>query len=233
MKLLLFDIDGTLLMTGGAGRIAIERVFDEYFKVQNAWGNLIPDGKTDPLILDEISARVLNRALTPQEHDQICGRYHYHFRAELQKVSNFRVLPGAWELVSHLSKREDLVMGVATGNYEEAAWLKLEKGNLKHFFEFGGFGSDASDRTALTARAIERAEKKYKRIFDPDKTFVIGDTIFDVRAGKNLGVKTVAVATGHTSKDILSELRPDWLLDNLQDLNLFLDLLESAAPSKA
>lgn len=231
MKLLLFDIDGTLLMTGGAGKIAIERVFDEYFKVQNAWGNLIPDGKTDPLILDEISARVLNRALTPLEHDQLCERYHYHFRTELQKVSNFRVLPGALELISHLSKREDLVMGVATGNYEEAAWLKLEKGNLKPFFEFGGFGSDASDRTALTARAIKRAEHKFRRTFDADKTFVIGDTIFDIRAGKNLGVKTVAVATGHTPKAMLSELRPDWLLDNLQDLNLFLDLLE-AAPSK-
>ena len=225
-KLLLFDIDGTLLITGGAGRIALEKAFYNFFGIANAWGDLIPDGKTDPLILDEIGARTLNRKLTQEEHSKMHDLYHHYFRDEFEKVTRFEIMPAILELIPKLHKSDKFVLGVATGNYEEAAWLKLKRANLHNFFSFGGFGSDAHCRTEVTAKAIERAKQKSGIHFEKENIFVIGDTIFDIRAAKNLKVNSVAVATGHTKKETLLNENPDCLINNFLETEKFLNYIE-------
>jgi len=136
MKLILFDIDGTLLLTGGAGMIAFERAFAELFGLAEVWGDLKPDGKTDPAIIDEITLRVMSRELTPEEYGNLCRRYHEHFRLEILNAKAFRLMPGVEDVLARLAKRADVRLGVATGNFEEAAWLKLERGGLRQYFSF-------------------------------------------------------------------------------------------------
>ena len=226
-KILLFDIDGTLLLTGGAGRIAFERAFHKLFHIPEAWGDLIPDGKTDPSIIEEISQRTLGRRLAKHEYSTLLEHYLIYFRDEIRNTPHFRLMPGVTELLDILSKRNNILMGLATGNLEEAAWLKLEKGNIRKFFSFGGFDSDSSDRSEITRIAAERGEKIFGRKVDSHDVYVIGDTYHDVRAAKKLGFKTVAVTTGSMKEDhFLGGDKPTYLMSDLSDVRLFLNILD-------
>lgn len=225
MKMILFDIDGTLLHTGGCGRIAFEKAFEELLGVENSWGDLIPDGKTDPVIIEEITSRVLKRPLNDSEYEALCERYHYYFRIEIQNPPQFRLMPGVERLLKALTQEPALFLGVATGNFEEAAWMKLERGQLKNFFKFGGFASDSADRVELTAEALRRGEKIMGRKADRREVFLIGDTPLDVAVGKKLGLQTVGVATGRTGCEEFSRLGAQYALENLENTDRFLELL--------
>ncbi len=226
MKMLLFDIDGTLLLTGGAGRIALEQAFEELFGIPDSWGDLIPDGKTDEWILREVASKALNRELTTSEYDTLCGRYLELFRTEIKKAARFRLMPGIRILLERLHDRSDLVLGLATGNFEEAAWLKVDRGGLKSFFRFGGFGSDSSDRIELTRTALERGRQHAQNTVPPQKIFVIGDSTHDIRAGKALGIRTISVLTGGTPKKELLACHPDLWLKDLTEQERFLEFIE-------
>lgn len=221
-KMLLFDIDGTLLLTGGAGKIAFERIFLEMFNLPDVWGELIPDGKTDPVIIAELAERVLKRPLSAEEYQDLCVKYLEYFEYHLERVQRFRLMPGIQTLIPSLAKREDLVLGVATGNFEKASRLKLKRAGLDGYFGFGGFGSDSKNRTELTRKAVERGEERTKRDFRREDIFMIGDTVYDIQAGKDLGIRTVAVATGSTPYDVLNEKKPDYIFRDLSDEKLFL-----------
>lgn len=227
LKILLFDIDGTLLHTGGAGRIAIERVFLEEFGIQQAWGKTQPDGKTDPLIFEEIATRTLKRSLTLDEYERLNHRYIAYFRSEIQRSERYRVMEGARELLAALQHRPEYLMGIQTGNVEEAAWLKLEKGGLNTYFSFGGFGSDALDRRDLVAKAVERALQISKQPVPPYQIFVIGDAPQDILAGKALGLRTIGICTGRAKKEDLLSYKPDFCLPDLVDQQTFFKCLES------
>src|SRR3989338_1935415 len=175
-KILLFDIDGTLLLTGGVGKIAFEKAFDELFGIPDAWGDTIPDGKTDPIIIGEIVAKTLGRPLSQIEYSRLAERYLRYFRNEIRDAPNFRLMPGVSALLNSLSKTENVSLGIATGNLEEAAWLKLERGGIRHFFPFGGFGSDSNERSEIIQIAIKHGEKTLGRKFDAKEIYIIGDT---------------------------------------------------------
>ena len=217
MKMILFDIDGTLLLTGGAGRIALESCFEELFGIPNSWGDLIPDGKTDDMILRELAQNALSRDLTKHEYDTLRKRYLELFRIEIKKAPHFRLMPHIKEVLLRLSQKKNVLMGLATGNFEEASWLKVERGGLKSYFKFGGFGSDSSDRIELTRTAIERGQKLASKPISKNDIFVIGDSIHDIRAGKALGIHTLAVATGRTTHQELLDCKPDLLLKDLTE----------------
>lgn len=224
-KILLFDIDGTLLLTGGVGKIAFEQAFEELFQIPNAWGNVIPDGKTDPLIIEEIAAQTLKRKLKTKEHEILCERYTAYFRREIKNAPNFRLMPGVSTLLETLSKRSDVLLGIATGNLEEAGWLKLERGRIRHYFQFGGFGSDSHVRAEIIKKALERAEKTLKTAVPRESVFVIGDTEHDIRAAQKLGLQSIGVATGNFDRNDLHSSKPTHLLENLTDLDRFLGLI--------
>lgn len=223
--MVLFDIDGTLLMTGGAGRFAFERAFKELFGIKDAWGNTIPDGKTDPLIINEIAGRLLTRPLQKEEYETLCARYLAYFAEEIIDSPRFRLLPGVPAILDLLSGMEHVILGIVTGNFEGAAWAKLEKGGLRHYFDFGGFGSDSWDRAVITRAAFERGLEKYGREIAKENVFVIGDTQHDVMAAKKLGAKSVAVRTGNTPESDLIASGPDYLLKDLASAETLLNIL--------
>lgn len=224
--MLLFDIDGTLLYTGGSGRIAFEKAFQELFGLPDVWQNLIPDGKTDPLIIEEIVQRVLKRPLLGSEYEKLTERYHEIFDIEILNPPKFYLLPGVVALLEKLSKNQSLSLGVATGNFERAAWSKLKKGNIHHFFSYGGFASDAGCRTELTRIAWQRGQETLGRSIAKDQVILIGDTPFDIKVGKELGFFTVGVATGRTSvQEFLEKYKADIAFQDLSDTEAFLELL--------
>jgi phosphoglycolate phosphatase len=218
MKLLLFDIDGTILNSGGAAIRAINRVFMKIYLIENAMDGIRADGKTDFLILRDMFNRTMKRDFLPDETDGILKDYILFLEEEIAITESFRIMPGIPELLEALSQRKDLTLGIATGNVEQGAWIKLRRSKLDSYFRFGGFGSDSEDREKLIRMAIERAKALVNQAEEFEKVFVIGDTPFDIIHGRAAGAKTVAVATGSFSVDELKGYNPDYLFESFLDI---------------
>ena len=201
MKLLLFDIDQTLINTGGAGLRALDRACFQLFGVQNAMQGISPHGKTDPAIAREILRVRLERNPSELNGDiqSVLERYLFFLKDEVQTSGNYRVLPGINSLLDEVSTRDDVILGLATGNVELGARIKLDRGKLNPYFGFGGFGSDSEDRTELVRKAAEKAAVRHGGSISAADIFVIGDTPLDIDAGKRAGFKSVGVATGSYS----------------------------------
>jgi phosphoglycolate phosphatase-like HAD superfamily hydrolase len=229
-KIILFDIDGTLLLTGGAGKLAFDRAFSELYAIEGAWQNIHPDGRTDPSLIHELFEKNLGRRPRSEEISRIGEAYTQAMEVSLQEAQHFRVMPGVVELLAELEKREMGLLGLATGNLETTAYLKLERAGLRNYFSFGGFGSDFSDRLQLTRAAVERGRQKLGGWVDPQDILLVGDTAEDVRCGKQLGLTTIAVATGSTSKSSLAALRPDFVVEELTPLDEALLMFGSECP---
>lgn len=215
--MLLFDIDGTLLYTGGAGRTAFEKAFEELFGITESWGNTRPDGKTDPLIIDEIARRVLGRPLEAREYEELVRRYLAYFRSEIKTSPRFRVMPGVPALLRALSSSDEFLVGVATGNFEDSAWSKLEQGGIRGHFSFGGFASDSGHRPEILQAAIDRGRRIHGADFSPEEIFVIGDTERDIQAARAVGIRAIAVATGRMKREDFAPHQPDHVLADLSD----------------
>ncbi len=226
-KMILFDVDGTLLATGGVGADALNHAFHEIFGIEEAWQDIIPDGKTDPVIIEEMAVQTLGRSLELSEYEQLCTLYLKHFEVKLKDAPRFRLMPGVTPLLEALAARGDILLGLATGNFESAAWMKVERGGIRHFFKFGGFGSDSRDRGELTRTGVLRGLEFLGEGFSTRDIFVVGDTLFDVHAARKAGVRSVAVTTGRFSAQDFNPLAPDGILADLSDARAFLKILES------
>jgi phosphoglycolate phosphatase len=202
VRLLLFDIDQTLVNTGGAGLRALDRACFKLFAIERAMDGISPHGKTDPAIAREILSVRLGLASDPTISGRIASTLEAYagFLAEEVRISpTYRVLPGILSLLDEMLTRKDVMLGLATGNIELGARIKLDRGDLNRYFTFGGFGSDAEDRAELVRKAAEKAADRNGGPIAPSDTFVIGDTPLDIAAGKRAGFKTVGVATGSYS----------------------------------
>ena len=218
MKLLLFDLDGTLILTGGAGTRALERTFEKLYSIREALIDGVKfHGRTDPAIIRDIFQKSFGRTYSPEESENICTEYLVFLKEEVKNSPGYTVMPGVRELLSHLSTRDDILLGLATGNIEEAAWIKLERSGIGVFFKFGGFGSDSEEREELIRAAISRGSKLLGNRVDDKKVFVIGDTPLDIVHGRAVGALTVAVATGYYSIKELEKYEPDYLFENFLD----------------
>ena len=225
-KTLLFDIDGTLLLTGGVGKLAFERAFQELFGIPNTWGHMVPDGKTDPVIMEEIAQENLKRPLDDPERAKLSDLYLVYFRKDITLAPHYRLMPGVQKLLELLHRQKDILLGLATGNLEKAAWMKLERGGIRHYFSFGAFGSDSHRRAEIIEIAIHRAAQFLKAPIDRNQVYVIGDTPYDVQAAKTLGLKSLIVTTGSMKADrFQNEDKPDFLLEDLSDGEKFLRLI--------
>lgn len=205
MKLLLFDVDQTLVNTGGAGLRALDRACRKLLSLENAMDGIDPSGKTDPAIVREIFARTGIASNLETQLQSVLESYLSFLKDEVGTSEKYRVLPGISGILAEVSARADVVLGLATGNIELGARVKLERGDLNRYFTFGGFGSDSEHRTSLVKKAAEKAAHKYGSAIRPEDVFVIGDTPLDVDAGRTAGYKTVGVATGRYSTDQLLE----------------------------
>ena len=218
--LYLFDIDGTLMLSGGAGMRALDRAFQSRFGVAGALESIKPGGKTDPMILEELFGLRLGRAPTSAEFDEIIALYLPLLEAELGGAPGFRIMPSAVETLDFLASHAPaLALGLVTGNVREAARIKLERAGLWPRFAVGGFGCDHRDRPRLVERAIQRAcELAGVAALPPEQVIVVGDTPLDVEAARACGVRAVAVATGTATRADLVACAPDVVLDTLAEL---------------
>ena len=199
--LFLFDIDGTLIGGDGSGRRAFERACATVLHVDHALAHLRLDGMTDPLILEAAFAEHASRRPTTAEIDSILTTYLGYLEDEVAR-GLYHVKPAVDETLSHLEARGEVV-GLATGNLEGGARIKLQRGDLWRRFPFGGFGSDAGDRAELVRVAIRRGEQRAGRALAREERVVIGDTPKDVAAAHAAGALAVGVATGSHDLDEL------------------------------
>jgi phosphoglycolate phosphatase-like HAD superfamily hydrolase len=210
--LYLFDIDGTLIGGDGSGRRAFDRACLDCLGITGALDHLRLDGMTDPLILDGVFRHHHGRAPSADEAQQILETYVRHLEAEVA-AGKYHVKPAVHDTLDHLERRGDATIGLATGNVERGARIKLTRGDLWRRFAFGGFGSDApattDGRATLVRVAIERGTARAGRSFGRDEIFVIGDTPKDIAAAHAAGARAVAVATGWYSLDDLRAAAAD------------------------
>lgn len=215
-RLLLFDIDGTLIHSGGAGVHALKSAFKERFGVIDDLHDIEIAGMTDSGIV----VSILNKHKIPATNENVSAfldSYVHFLSLELPRRKG-KLLPGVLELLERLKSRPRLVLALLTGNVSRGAQLKLEHYGVWHFFEFGAFADDHRDRNRLGPFARARAKEKHGREFSASEIDVIGDTPRDIACGKALGARTVAVATGSWNRERLAEYQPDFLIDDLSDV---------------
>lgn len=214
MKLLLFDLDGTLISTGGAGLRALDRAFYDLHHLEKAMDGISPAGKVDPAIVQEVFREKMGGEVSWRVVDELCEAYLKYLAQEMVRGSGYRVMDGVDQLLNQLEAREDILLALGTGNLERGARIKLEPSGLNDYFPFGGFGSDADNRPEVLRAAVNRAQKRLGTSIHPRCVFVIGDTVLDVRAGKAISAVTVAVGAGHGKKHELQAAEPDIYLDS-------------------
>ena len=221
MHTILFDIDGTLLRCGGAGLAAIGQVMGELFGVKQL-GKVPVHGRTDEAILNDLFAQ---SSLVFDDHRDEFNQKYWAKLTETLGESPSYLLPGVSVLLEQLALREDVAMGVLTGNAERAAAVKLRHFNLEHFFKFGGFGDFHSDRNDVARIALASARSFLGDRFDASRLWVIGDTVNDIVCARAINAKVIAVETGGASMSELEAAAPDSVLPSLKDHHEFFETL--------
>jgi phosphoglycolate phosphatase len=211
---ILFDIDGTLITSGGASAVAWRRAFADLYGVAADVHESTHAGMTDPEVGRLTFTAVLGRDPDRRELAALMAKRLEHLPAAVAESTGYRVLPGVAQLLPSLLDRGYL-LGLTTGLVESAAHIKLARGDLDKYFHFGGYGSDSPDRTVLTRRAIERAGAVLGGTLDPHRVWVIGDTPLDVAAAHGAGAIAIGVASGEYSTEALRDADADHVLPDL------------------
>ncbi len=222
-RLLLFDIDGTLVSAAGAGRAALGAAFVRLFGVDRedyAAARVRFDGNTDPVIMRELAVALgLDMERFERQHGEFLDAYFSELREEMSRTRpERRVLPGVERLLRELERRGEVHLGLLTGNLEPSARIKLEPFGLNRFFPDGGFGSDHADRREIARIAREKLSRSSGRRFEPGSVTVVGDTERDVECAVFNGYRSLAVATGWTAIERLEAAGPDAFVSDLSDL---------------
>jgi phosphoglycolate phosphatase-like HAD superfamily hydrolase len=215
IKAVLFDIDGTLLVTGGAGAVAWQRAFRELHEVDANISEHTRAGMTDPEIVEIIFREVIGRDGSEAERAQAIAGYLGQLEQAVADSEGYEVMPGIEQLLPRLAS-DGVLLGIVTGNVEAAAHIKLARAGLNRFFSFGGYGSDSRDRTELTKRAVERGGEVSGTPLELDATIGVGDTPRDVSACHGAGIRVVGVATGAYSVAEQREAGADWAIETVE-----------------
>ena len=223
--LLLFDIDGTLILSGRAGLRALDQAFEHATGIAGAFQGIDAAGRTDGYLLDE-AARRAGLTLDPPARAAIQQRYFAALAEEIHLPGEGRkaVMPGVRPLISALDGRDDVVLALLTGNFQRSARIKLEYFDLWSPFRFGAFADDASDRNRLVPIALGRA-RDAGHVPQADRVIVIGDTPLDVECAKAGGVRALGVATGSHTVEELQNAGADHALEDLSDTDAVVRLL--------
>lgn len=216
IRAVLFDIDGTILVTGGAGGVAWQCAFQELHGVEANIAEHTDAGMTDPEIAAIVFREVIGREGSAEERAKAIGCYLKHLPDAVAESGGYRVMPGVEELLERLIDAGAL-LGLVTGNIEAAAHIKLARASLNRFFSFGGYGSDSADRTEVTKAALGRGELVSGGVLADGACIAVGDTPRDVKAGHGAGIDVVGVATGSYSVEQLREAGADYALATVAD----------------
>jgi phosphoglycolate phosphatase-like HAD superfamily hydrolase len=225
-RLLLFDIDGTLVLTGGAGKRAMDQAFEDEFGVADAFAGISMAGRTDRWLV-EAALRRQGLEVSAAHLDRFRARYVRHLEATVTEPGHGRrgVMPGVPALLDRLSGRDDVHLALLTGNYRHGARIKLQHFGLWDRFVWGAFGDDHADRDMLALAAMAEARRRAIALHDPSHAVVVGDTPFDIACARAAGARVVAVATGSHSIDELRGCDPDLALADLQNVDALIDFL--------
>jgi phosphoglycolate phosphatase len=215
MHVILFDIDGTLIRSGGAGKAAMERALRTEFGVGEIVDRVPYSGRTDPSISHDLLA-IHGLAPTPANINRLKAAYLSHLPGALRTFNGI-VLPGVRALLDQLHATEHIAVGLLTGNVREGAHRKLSHFDLWQYFPFGAFADDIHERDDIARSAMPEIKRHLGREIDPDRIWVIGDTPLDVKCARAIGARAVAVATGWHSIDELNRARADHVLKDLED----------------
>ena len=228
--LLLFDIDGTLVLTGGAGMRAMGRAFIQEFGVDNAFAGINAGGRTDSYLLSQALAAA-GLPDTPDHHARFRAAYLPLLAEEVVQRGNGRkgMMPGVPELLAAVAARPELHVALLTGNYRGAAEIKLSHFGLWTYFRFGAFSDDSADRNALVPIARRRAGEHGVPLEVCERVIVIGDTPHDVECAAVAGAISIGVGTGGFTRDELARAGADVALDDLSDTEGVLRLLAEVA----
>ncbi len=224
-KLLLFDIDGTLITSGGAGEHALRLGIRERFGIDDDLKGIEIAGRTD----SGIARQVFARHGLPETAENLTAFFDGYLQHLVQQLpaKNGRLLPGIVPLLAALKLRADFVLALLTGNLARGAELKLTHYGVWQYFEFGAYADDHHDRNELGHFAKARAKERHGVDFSPDLIYVLGDTPHDITCARAIGAKAVAVATGQFTREQLAPHAPDWLFDDLSDIPAVLAALDS------
>lgn len=210
----LFDVDETLVHTGGSGARSWKAAFEKLYGLPADIGEHTSAGETDPEVARETFTGVLGRGPTDEELVLLYSQYLLHLAEDIVVAEQYRVLPGAEQTLMALGDA-GVLLGLVSGAMEGAARTKLVPANLNRFFIFGAYGSDSPDRPELTRLAIEKAAA-LRRGLVPSQVFVVGDTPRDLQAARAAGAVSVGVATGHYTVEELEAAGGDHVLESLE-----------------
>ncbi len=215
-KLVLFDIDGTLIDTGGASARSWAWAFERVFETKIDIAEHSTAGMTDPAIGRATFAETMGHEPSPEELTRLMAAYQAVLPDFVASSPGYRVLDGVRELLDRLTEA-GVALGLTTGGLEAVAHVKLGRAELNRYFLVGGYGSDSEDRVALTRAAIERGERLLGRRLGAGEVFVVGDTPLDVAAAQGAGAVAVGVASGRYDVAELRAARPDYVLASLTE----------------
>ncbi|HVU07262.1 MAG TPA: HAD family hydrolase [Verrucomicrobiae bacterium] len=217
-RLVLFDIDGTLVHTGHAGTQAFKKTFATEFNLHHGTEKIKFAGRTDVSLVREFF-KIHNLPETPEHFRQFFDRYVF-WLDHILAHSDGKICQGVREFIRDLQGLpQPPMLGLLTGNIRLGAELKLRRYGLWEIFETGGFADDHEDRNHIAVAALERGRRVLGKNLQPQEIIVIGDTPFDVRCGKFIGAKVLAVATGGATSEELKNHQPDWLVENLTQIS--------------
>lgn len=215
-RLILLDIDGTILSSNGAAAPPFRRALERVFGTSGPPSGYSFAGKTDPQIArDLLRLAGVGDEVVSAGLDEVWPLYIEGLTRELARAE-VTVFPGVAELIDRLDTEPAAVLGLLTGNVVAGARAKLSAAGIDaDRFQVGAFGSDHADRTRLPALAVERAERRFGHRFTGKSVVIIGDTPLDIACGEHLGVRTIAVATGRYTVDELAACGPDHVFESL------------------
>lgn len=213
---ILFDIDGTLITTGGAGAASWRLAFKELYDIAADIGEFTDAGMTDPEVGRKTFEAVLDRAPERKEFTRLMERRLHYLHQTVEESEGYRVLPGVEGLLPRLIE-EGYLVGLVTGNTEAAAHVKLHRAKLNRFFSFGGYGSDSNERGEVTRVALKRATLVYGDEVSPAQAIAVGDTPLDVKGAHAAGIECLAVGSHNFNADQLRQAGADYAIPSLED----------------
>ena len=224
-KLVLFDLDGTLVNAGGAGRTSLRKAIKELYGVEPEFEHSLISGRTD---LDNFSIvySLIKKGKKPTaaEMKKMKAKYLEILPTEVHAVvrcKKYDLVPGVEKFLKMLAKDKDVILGLGTGNLEEGAKIKLEPSKLASYFTVGGYGEDGQTREEMLQAAVKRAEKKFKTKLEPDQVYVIGDTHRDICAAKNCGFHSAVLTNGFGDAQKIQRAAAELETKDYNDLTTF------------
>lgn len=213
-KLILWDVDGTLMHCGADGTKALNETFRKLYGLEDAFSKAGIGHAMDSVILDRI---LESNCLDKSELERVKKEYIKVLQGILSHNQNKRILPGIREILEHIQKSEQCFNALLTSNLRSGAETKLKSVGLHQFFHVGGFGDDYGEKWDAAIKGIEEAEAYYQVQFEKENIFMIGDSIYDIECAKRIEVVSIGVATGFAEYETLKNKGPDYLYEDLSD----------------